>query len=34
MKIRPNQDKNGDYKIDEGNWVPLSDVELELKKVD
>lgn len=34
MRIRPNQNKDGDYKVDEGNWVPLSDVELELKKLD
>ena len=34
MKVLPNQSKDGDYKVDEGNWVPLSDVELELKKLD
>ena len=29
--LRPGEHKNGDYKTEEGNWVPLANVELELR---
>lgn len=33
LRVTQGKDKNGKYSVDETSWVPLSDVELELRRL-